>query len=197
MSRFWGGFSVACVLWAGAGAYLHLGLGYGPPAPTPVVAAAEPEVVEAEEPAEAEARPRRRRRRRRRGAARAGRGQTPTGNATSGDDLGEGEMRTLDMGASGGEQQLRGSQIDAGFDTVMGGIRRCLFLIPGDADVRGRVMFGMRIAGSGRVTRVNLRGPRAATTGEAGACLRRTARSIQFDSFDGPEMVVHYPFTLE
>ena len=196
MSRFWGGFTLACVLWLGVGAYLHLGLGYGPPEPE-IVAAAEPERIEVEEAPEEEARPRRRRRRRRRRAARAGRGETPTGNTTSGDDLGEDEMRTVDMGGSGGEQQLRGSQIDAGFDTVMGGIRRCLFLIPGDADVRGRVIFGMRIAGSGRVQRVNLSGPRAATTGEAGACLRRTARSIHFDSFDGPEMVVRYPFTLE
>jgi len=197
MSRFWGGFSLACVLWVGGLAYLHLGLGYGPPPPEPIVAA-EPEVEPVEEEPEEEARPRRRRRRRGRARARAARrGETPTGNATSGDDLGENDMRTVDMGGSGGEQQLRGPQIDAGFDTVMGGIRRCLFLIPGDADVRGRVIFGMRIAGSGRVQRVNLSGPRAATTGEAGACLRRTARSIQFDSFDGPEMVVRYPFTLE
>ena len=41
-------------------------------------------------------------------------------------------MRTLDMGGSGGEQQLSGAQIDRGFDSVMGGIRRCLVLIPGD-----------------------------------------------------------------
>ena len=196
MARFWGGFAVACVLWGAGAAYLHLGLGYGPP-PEVEVAAAEPEVPDVEAEPEEPARARRRRRRRRRGAARAGRGTTPTGTATTGDDLGEDDVRTIDMNGSGGEQQLRGSQIDAGFDTAMGGIRRCLFLIPGDADVRGRVVFGMRIAGNGRVQRVNLSGPRAATTGEAGACLRRTARAIQFDTFDGPEMLVRYPFTLE
>lgn len=184
---------MASVLWAAAAAYLYFALGFGPPAEEPIAVAEAPaEVVE--EPPPEETAPRRRRRR---GARGARRGVTPTGNATTGDDLGEDEMRTLDMGESGGEQQLRGAQIDAGFDTVMGGIRRCLVLIPGDADVRGRVTFGLRIAPDGRVTRVSLSGPRAATTGECGECLQRTARSIRFDSFDGPEMVVRYPLDLE
>ncbi len=193
MSRFWAGFAVASVLWAAAAAYLYFALGFGPPADEPVALAEAPSEV-VEEPPPEETAPRRRRRR---GARSTRRGETPTGNATTGDDLGEDEMRTLDMGASGGEQQLRGAQIDAGFDTVMGGIRRCLVLIPGDADVRGRVTFGLRIAPDGRVTRVSLSGPRAATTGECGECLQRAARSIRFDSFDGPEMVVRYPLDLE
>ncbi|MCB9591527.1 MAG: hypothetical protein H6719_02235 [Sandaracinaceae bacterium] len=196
MSRFWAGFSVASLVWVAAGAYLYFGLGFAPPVEEPLVVDSEPEEVEVEPEAPPTKAPRRRRRRR--GAAAASRrGETPTGNATTGDDLGEDEMRTVDMGGSGGEQQLSGAQVDAGFDTVMGGIRRCLVLIPGDADVHGRVTFGLRIAGSGQVTRVSLSGPRAATTGECGSCLQRTARSIRFPSFDGPEMVVRYPLTLE
>jgi len=198
VSRFWGGFAVASVLWAGAGAGLYFGLGFRPPEPEAVVVAADlpKDTVVEDEGDDAPAARRRRRGRRRRGG-RSRRGTTPTGNATSGDDLGEDEMRTLDMNGSGGEQQLSGAQIERGFDTVMGGVRRCLVLMPGDADVRGTVRFGLRIRGDGSVERVNLSGPRAATTGEAGACLRRTARGIRFDSFDGPPMVVHYPLTLE
>lgn len=193
VSRFWAGFVVASVVWAGAGAYLYYAEGFAPPAPPePAPIAEAPEVDEApeEEPA-----PRRRRRRRRRprGEAR----QTPTGSATVGDDLGEDEMRTVDMGGSGGEQQLRPAQIEAAFDDGMGGIRRCLVLIEGGAEVRGRITFGLRIAPSGTVERVRLSGPRAATTGEAGGCLQRAARGLRFDAFDGPPMVVNYPIALE
>lgn len=195
MSRFWAGFAVASLLWAGAGAGLYFGLGFGPPEPEAVLVAADLPKDTVDEPEEDEPATRRRRRRRRGRPSR--RGATPSGNATSGDDLGADEMRTLDMNGAGGEQQLSGAQIERGFDSVMGGIRRCLVLMPGDADVRGTVRFGLRIQSDGSVERVNLSGPRAATTGEAGACLRRTARGIRFDSFDGPPMVVHYPLTLE
>jgi len=47
------------------------------------------------------------------------------------------------------------------------------------------------------VARVNLQGPAAVTGGECGDCLRTAARNAQFPSFDGPDMVVHYPLTLE
>ena len=190
MSRFWGGFAVASALWAGVGAYLVLGQGFGPPEPPPIESVAEVD----EEPAEeAEPEPRRgsRRRWRRRGR------RTPTGNATVGDDLREGEMRNVEMEGSGGEQQLRGAQIEAGFDAGMGQIRRCLVLIEGDDPVRGRITFGLRVAPTGRVSAVQLSGPRAATTGDAGTCLQAAARALRFDSFDGPEMVVRYPLTLE
>lgn len=159
-----------------------------------MVAEAEP-VLEEPEPEE-EARPRRRRRRRR-GRGRDRRGRTPTGNATTGDDLGENEMRSLDMEGTGGEAQLRPSQIEAAFDQGMGRIRRCLVLMDGDDAVTGRLTFGLRISGSGQVERVRLSGPRAATTGEAGTCLRSAARGLRFDSFDGPSMIVNYPITLE
>lgn len=195
MSRFWAGFAVATVLFGAVAAYLFFGLGFGPPTEIRVAVSQSPADAGAPPPQE-EARPRRRRGRRR-GRARSRRGSTPSGNATSGDDLGEDDMRTIDMAGSGGEQQLRPAQIEAGFDGAMGGIRRCLVLIPGDAEVRGRLTFGLRISGSGQVRAVNLSGPRAATTGDAGACLRRAARQIRFDPFDGPEMIVRYPLTLE
>ena len=195
MSKFWAGFVLATVLWAGVTAYLAFGLGYGPPDEEVVAIAEEPVVDEA--PPEEEAAPRRRRRGRRARSGANPRTETPTGEATTGDDLRENEMRTLDMGGSGGEQQLRSAQIEAGFDGAMGRIRRCLVLIEGDGEVRGRLVFGLRIGPDGRVHGVQLSGPRAATTGEAGSCLSAAARNLQFDTFDGPEMVVRYPITLE
>jgi hypothetical protein len=195
VSKFWAGFALSTVLWAGVTAYLAFGLGYGPPADE-VVRVAEAPVVE-ETPPEEEAAPRRRRRGRRARANAAPRAETPTGEATTGDDLGEGEMRTLDMGGTGGEQQLRPAQIEAGIDGAMGRIRRCLVLVEGDGEVRGRLVLGLRVGPDGRVRAVQLSGPRAVTTGEAGSCLSAAARNLQFDSFDGPEMVVRYPITLE
>lgn len=195
MSRFWAGFAVSSILWAALGAYLALVEGFAPPAePLPAPLTEAPALDE--EPAEEEARPRRRRRRRHR-RSRAPQGSTPTGVATTGDDLGENEMRTLDLGSAGGEQQLSSAQVEAGFDAAMGRIRRCLVLMEGDDPVTGRLTFGLRIAGSGTVQRVQLSGPRAATTGEAGACLRSAARQIRFDTFDGPDTFVRYPITLE
>jgi len=139
------------------------------------------------------------RRRRRRARRRGMRGSMRdwSGEGVSGDDLGEDGPREIDGAGAGGEEQLSAAQVEAGFDQVFGRIRRCLVLVPEDAPARGRVVFGLRVASSGRVTRVNLTGPRAVTQSEAGTCLRQAARSISFPSFDGPEMVVRYPLTLE
>lgn len=199
VSRFLAGFATATVVWGGAAAALHLGLGWGPPPVEEEIAAEAPVEVAAapEEPAT-----------KRRGGRRSGRrgsrtgdgvssSAVPRGDATTGDDLREGEMRVIDGEGSGGEQQLTGGQIDAAFDGAMGRVRRCFVLAAGDDPVRGRLVFGLRIAGSGRATAVNLSGPAAVTTGDCGECLRDAARAIQFPTFDGPEMVVRYPITLE
>ena len=185
------------MLWAAALGVLVGMLGWGPPEEEVEAVVALAEVDEA--PAKDEA-PTKRTRRRRRGPGgeevveeRA----APTGNATTGDDLREGEMRTVDGEGSGGEAQLSGAQIDAAFDAAMPRLRRCFVLAAGSDPVTGRLTFGMRIAGSGRVAAVNLSGPAAATTGECGDCLREAARNIAFPSFDGPEMVARYPITLE
>ncbi|MGD8859653.1 MAG: hypothetical protein PVI30_06565 [Myxococcales bacterium] len=119
------------------------------------------------------------------------------GEATTGDDLGGPDTRHLDPTAGGGEEQLRGSEIEAGFDSVMPKIRRCLMLVADDEPVTGRIVFGARISGSGRVTAVNLKGPSAITRTEAGACMRRAAKGIDFRAFNGPDMLVHFPLTLE
>lgn len=202
VSRFLAGFAAATLLWAGALAGLHLGLGWGPPVDEEIALEDEPIEIAAEEPEEPTTR--RRRRGGRRGARRGADGvaastesSVPRGEATTGDDLGEGELRMIDGEGQGGEQQLTGGQIDAGFDGSMNRIRRCFILAAGDEPVRGRLVFGMRIAANGRATAVNLSGPAAVTTGDSGDCLRTAARSIQFPSFDGPEMVVRYPITLE
>lgn len=197
MARFVFGFVVASLLWVGAGGVMHLALGWGPPVieedPAPV------EVAELAVEEEEEATPRSRRRRGARGGARTGAssGDVPTGEATIGDDLREGEMRTIDGEGTGGEAQLSGAQIEQAFDGAMGRVRRCFILAPGDEPISGTLTFGLRIAGTGRVTAVNLSGPRALTSGEPGDCLRDAARGIAFPSFDGPEMLVRYPITLE
>lgn len=185
------------MLWAAALGVLVGMLGWGPPEEEveAVVALAEVDEVPPEDEA-----PTKRARRRHRGPGGeevADERPAPTGNATTGDDLREGEMRTVDGEGSGGEAQLSGAQIDAAFDTAMPRIRRCFVLAAGNDPVTGRLTFGMRIAGSGRVAAVNLSGPAAATTGECGDCLREAARNITFPSFDGPEMVARYPITLE
>lgn len=197
VSRFWAGFGVASLLWAAFAAYLVLVEGFARPEPelAEPAAAAEPEVAP-EAPGEDEA-PRRRRRGSRRGTAAQAGEATPTGLATTGDDLHEDEARTIDMGGTGGEQQLSAAQIEAGFDAGMGRIRRCLVLMAGSDPVTGTLTFGLRVAPSGDVRAVQLSGPAAATTGEAGDCLRTAARALHFASFDGPEMVVRYPLHLE
>jgi hypothetical protein len=119
-----------------------------------------------------------------------------TGDALSGDDLGDPELRNLNADQAGGEEQLLGSEIERGFDSVFPQVRRCLMLAAGDEPVSGKIVFGLRIAGQGGVTAVNLEGPAAITRSEAGDCLRKAAKGIRFRSFNGPDMVVHYPLTL-
>lgn len=198
MAKFFSGFGAATLVWALVGAGLVFGLGWGPPPPEPPP---EEEVVVVEtEAAPEEPATRRRRRPRRSGGGdtrESGSGSVPSGEATTGDDLREGEMRTIDGEGTGGEAQLSGGQIEQAFDGAMPRIRRCFVLAAGDEPVRGRLTFGMRIRGSGEVSAVNLSGPAAVTTGECGDCLRTAARGIRFPSFDGPEMVARYPITLE
>jgi hypothetical protein len=117
--------------------------------------------------------------------------------STVGDDLREGEARVVDGARAGGEQQLDGAEIDRAFDAAMPRIRRCLLLVPDEGSVSGRLVFGLRIAGSGRVTAVNLSGPAALVGGEAGDCLRAVVRTLSFPRFDGPEMLVRYPIEFE
>ncbi len=139
-------------------------------------------------------------------ASRSRRGKTsahkPHGAArsepgTSGDDLGENAARTVEMGSAGGEEQLAGTEIEKGFDSVFPQVRRCLILAASDEPAHGKLVFGLRISGEGKVTAVNLTGPTSVTGGDAGACLRKAALAIHFRTFHGPEMVVHYPLTLE
>lgn len=196
MARFVLGFVVASVLWLGAGGVMHLALGWGPPEVVEDPEAVEVAELEVEE--EEAAAPRRGRRAR---GARTARGtasaDVPTGEATIGDDLREREMRTIDGAGTGGEAQLSSAQIEHAFDGAMGRVRRCFLLTPGDDPITGTLTFGLRIAGTGRVSAVNLSGPRALTAGESGDCLRDAARGISFPAFDGPEMLVRYPITLE
>jgi hypothetical protein len=122
----------------------------------------------------------------------AGRGN---GETTIGDDLGWDKARNVDM--NGGEGQLSGAQIDAGFDSMMGRIRRCLILVPSDGEVTGKLVFGMRVGSDGKPRAVNLSGPSVVTAGESGSCLRDAAQGIRFAAFNGPDMLFKYPITLQ
>jgi hypothetical protein len=112
-----------------------------------------------------------------------------------GDDLDWDGERQVNM--AGGEEQLSGKEIEAGFDSVMNKIRRCLILVPADGEIKGKVLFGMRVGGDGRPRAVQLTGPGVVTGGESGSCLRDTAQSIRFATFDGPDMLFKYPLTLQ
>lgn len=132
--------------------------------------------------------------------ARRARGRRPrrfAHDALSGDDLGGPDTRQLDMNGAGGEQQLRSDEIERQFDGAMPHIRRCLILAASDEPVTGKVVFGLRISGASGVTAVNLRGPGAITQTEAGACMQKAVRAMRFRTFDGPDMQVHLPMTLE
>ncbi len=138
-------------------------------------------------------RPRTRRGRRSRPRARAA---SQNGEVFTGDDLGEPELRTIDMDSQGGEGQLTSHEVEVGIDGAMPRIRRCLILVADEDPITGTMTFGLRISGSGRVTRINLKGPAPLVSGEAGSCLRKALGSIAYREFDGPDMLVHYPFTI-
>ncbi len=191
--RFFGGFVTASLLW-GLAAILYfydLGDGWGPPTEE---ALAQP--IAASEPAPADPKARRGKRGKRKPGEPVQTRRRPDGTLeTIGDNIGWDEQQQIDM--AGGEEQLSGAEIEAGFDSAMPGIRRCLVLVPTDAEITGNLVFGMRVAGSGSPTAVNLTGPSAVTGGESGACLRRAAQGIRFASFQGPDMVFKFPITLQ
>jgi hypothetical protein len=190
VAKFVGGFLTASLLWGlGVGLFVS---GAFEPQEIPTSETVTGEDAGIEEVGSDPASMRRRGRRGRRGHG----GRVPTGNATTGDELGRID-RDLDLGAAGGEQQLSGAQIESGMDAVFGRIRRCLVLAAGEDPVSGRVTFGLRIEPNGSVSRVRLSGPAVVTTGEAGDCLRAAARGARFDAFNGPPMVVSYPITLD
>lgn len=198
MARFFFGFLFASLLWAAiAGALYGKGLielAHDEPAELDD----EPALVEQDEVSPKQ-------RKRKRGArannaansapTRAEARPLPQGNATTGDAIDWSGDRNVDMAA--GEGQLSGKAIEAGFDSVMGRIRRCLVLVPADGEVTGKLTFGMRVGGDGQPRAVNLSGPAVVTSGESGSCLRQAAQSIRFAKFDGPDMLFKYPITLQ
>lgn len=192
--RFFSGFLVASVLWAGLGyAYVEGYVHFGADGEEIEALPDDPSDAGVEDPAAAGPK---KRWRRKRNASGERSGTRRGGDALTGDDLRENDARNIDV-EGGGEEQLRGSEIEAGFDSVFGKVRRCLLLVADDEPVTGKVVFGMRIAGSGQVNAVNLKGPAGITASEAGDCMRTAVKAIRFRSFNGPEMLVHYPLTLE
>ena len=193
MLKFVAGFVLACAL---SGAFLFsykqgwIDISLEPEAPQD--AASGPAVSDDGDEPDKPGRPRRKR------PAAAKRTHTgPSGNALVGDDLRENEARGVNMATGGGEEQLRGTEIEQGFDGVFPQIRRCLMLAASDEPAHGKLLFGLRVSGDGKVAGVNLSGPASVAQGEAGACLRKAASAMHFRSFNGPDMVVHYPLNLE
>jgi hypothetical protein len=193
VSRFLTGFFSASLLWAALGfAYLKGYIDID-------LSALEVENGEEASPDASDPNGRRARRRPRSGRgrrSRPGAGGSRVEDMLTGDDLGGPELRTIDMETASGEGQLTTYEVETGIDGVMPKIRRCLILVADEDPVAGKMIFGMRISGSGRVTRVNLKGPSPLVSGEAGGCLRKALGSIEYRSFDGPDMVIHYPFTI-
>lgn len=188
--RFVLGFVVASLMWGGAAVYLHQQGQLFPPDPEPLVAASETTDTPVSAP-----KPKHGKKKRRVGAQNTETGADGNATQTVGEDIGWDAEQRIDM--VGGEQQLTGSQIEAGFDSAMPGIRRCLVLVPADGEISGKLVFGMRVGPNGTPKAVNLTGPRIVTGGEAGDCLRRVAQSIRFAAFQGPDMVFKYPITLQ
>jgi hypothetical protein len=194
--RFLAGFSVASVLW---GAFLFsykqgwIDISLEPEAPP----ADEASVTDSPQDDDGPNKPARPRKKRPGSAQSAPKRRSPGGNALVGDDLGENEARNLNVGQNGGEEQLRNTEIERGFDGILSQVKRCLILAADDEPANGKLVFGLRISGSGNVSAVNLSGPSSVTRGDAGACLRKAAQGMHFRTFNGPDMVVHYPLTLE
>jgi hypothetical protein len=194
--RFLAGFALASVLWGGlvlASKQGWIDISLGPEAPPPDDANA---VDAPDDATDKNIRTRKKRppslKRNRTSAPSA-----PDKDTLVGDDLRENDPRSINVGANGGEEQLRGTEIEQGFDSVFPQVRRCLILAAGDDPAHGKLIFGLRISSAGKVTGVNLSGPSSVAQGDAGACLRQAASAIHFRSFHGPDMVVHYPLTLE
>lgn len=194
--RFFLGFLVASLLWGGLLTLVYLGalpFPYAAPAAEQTSAALEPEA----EAGETSGKPKRKRPKveGRNGTRESHKPRSGAGGAQMiGDELDWNGSRELNMAA--GEAQLSGKQIETGFDSVMGKIRRCLILVPSDDEVSGKLLFGMRVGNDGKPRAVQLTGPSIVIGGESGSCLREAAQAIRFASFDGPDMLFKYPITL-
>lgn len=189
MPKFLAGFLSASLLWGGliyaeSTGLISINLGKEPE----VVDEIEPEEEAETEPATGKKRPRRRPQ---------GKKRSYKGVSQTGDDLGGPGTRELSADQAGGEEQLTSREIEQGFDSVFPKIRRCLVLAADEEPVTGKLVFGLRITGSGQVAAVNLRGPSAVTQSEAGSCMLGAAKGMKFRKFDGPDMRVDYPLTLE
>jgi hypothetical protein len=205
VARFFLGFLVASGLWAAAAFGLSakgmLSFERSDEEPVAEASPAEDEADDEGEPGKKRGKRKRAPRPERVRAARPdGTGSTsasnlPRGEATTGDDLDWDGQRNLDMAA--GEEQLSGKSIEAGFDSAMSKIRRCLILVPAEGEVTGKLTFGMRVGSDGAPKAVNLSGPAVVTSGESGSCLRKAAEAIRFAKFSGPDMLFKYPVTLQ
>ena len=200
MKQFLLGVLVASVVWVGvlfaqsAGVIDILGAG------DDEVVAVDAGVIEtavAAEPSGDEKKKKKRKQRRGGKKKRPGGAAYAAGDGRVGDEIGGPGSQELSMGEVGGQEQLSAAEIDRGIDRVWNGIQRCLVLVPSDLPATGKVVLGMHIAPDGRVTRVGLRGPNPIVQGESGGCIRRAVKSIRYPSFDGPEMVAHYPIVFE
>jgi hypothetical protein len=188
VARFFTGFLAATVVYGVAAGLLSAkGLLTFEAAPEPVTVAAVTEPaergVDAKKP------------RGKRVARQARSSALPSGSATTGDELDWNGEQQVDM--AGGEGQLSGREIEAGFDGAMAKIRRCLVLVPSEGDVTGTLRFGMKVGSDGTPRAVSLSGPAVVTTGESGDCLRNAAQAIRFAKFTGPDMMFKYPITLQ
>ena len=155
----------------------------------------------APDPAKPRQRGRRRRPGRRAGSSggdtREGRDTDSVEDWNGSDDL-DLPPQQIDM-EHGGEQQLSNTVIESTMGRNFGAIRRCIMVAQADRErpVRGRMRIGMKIRSTGEVAAVNVTPPGPLASSGLGPCVRNVVGRIRFPRFDGRDMVVTYPVTLE
>lgn len=112
----------------------------------------------------------------------------------SGDALGKSER--IDF-AQPDAKELSQDQIDDTFARLSPGIERCIATAVGDAPLeRARIVVGVRIEGSGQVSKVRTEAPSILQQHGLHACIKSALRAHPFPPSGGGS-VVTYPFELK
>lgn len=212
-----GGLVLGAALGAGG---LYLAQTLGEPETDPcldrcgdgTVCEAERCVVAPEPEAEVEAEPEPEGKSKRKGKRRRGKGSdgddagtaadAPTSGPPIDDDSGVPKFqmdKDQTIGAADGSERLSDAQIDKTLRALDPAFQRCVR----DAAERvddlgtGKITFELGVAGSGKVTGVNARGP--ANLADAGLipCVRKAIYAQRFPLFNGPEMRVSSSFRVD
>jgi hypothetical protein len=112
---------------------------------------------------------------------------------TAGDSLKS--ESTLDMTAGGDSRELAADEIDAALSTQSPALLRCLTESRGAAPVVGKIVFGVVVDGSGRVTRTRVEAPSYLIHRGLYDCARKALAALRFPAA-GRETVVTVPYDV-